>query len=230
MGYSRRTKSMKTKANEKKVIDKAVKKAKGTNTLQQMRSFRTPFPNLFKVCLKYNEHVYATPAAISYNYIFNLNGIYDVNQSGTGHQPLYRDDLSSIYNRYRVRYVRYEITISNLGTPCRAVVVAHNNATPPSSVETAIEHPKVKFALVNAVTNGGKTQHKFRGLIDISKLLGEKLTDDRDQAVFGSNPLNIAYMTLMLSSQTGTNINSLNWDVSFKMYTELFDRVPVTGS
>jgi len=44
----------------------------------------------------------SSPSGALSNYQFSCNGLYDPNISGTGHQPLYFDQMTALYNHYTV--------------------------------------------------------------------------------------------------------------------------------
>lgn len=73
------------------------------------------FPNTKTVKLRYVENISldggSGSSAIN---VFRANSIYDPNYTGTGHQPMYRDNYAAIYEDYRVNYAT--ITMVALGT------------------------------------------------------------------------------------------------------------------
>jgi len=61
---------------------------------------------------KYNELVtHSAASGVATFYKFNCNGMYDPNNSVTGHQPYYFDQLTAVYNTYTV--LKSSITISS---------------------------------------------------------------------------------------------------------------------
>lgn len=54
--------------------------------------------------LRYCETIHPSAQAPStgFNHVWRLNGAYDPNESGAGHQPLGWDQMDAFYNRYRV--------------------------------------------------------------------------------------------------------------------------------
>lgn len=44
-------------------------------------------------------------------YIFSANGLFDPNITGTGHQPLYFDQLTALYNHYTVVRSRIQVNV-----------------------------------------------------------------------------------------------------------------------
>jgi len=61
------------------------------------------FPARFRTKLRYNENVALSSTAGSLNaYTFFANGLYDPNDTGTGHQPMFFDQYMAVYNHYKV--------------------------------------------------------------------------------------------------------------------------------
>ncbi len=61
------------------------------------------FPKKMFMSHEYRETkpIVCTTGAIS-SYVFTCNGMYDPNITGTGHQPMYFDQMSAIYDHYTV--------------------------------------------------------------------------------------------------------------------------------
>jgi len=72
------------------------------------------------VKLYYNEVISLDPktsgdigAGGSNSWVFQGNNLYDPNYTGTGHQPMFFDNYSSVYSRYRVIYSTIKVTVIN---------------------------------------------------------------------------------------------------------------------
>lgn len=64
---------------------------------------RFPLPMRLQNTLRYVEEVQLSTDVSGYGaYVFSANGLYDVNVTGAGHQPMYFDQLTAIYNHYHV--------------------------------------------------------------------------------------------------------------------------------
>lgn len=61
-----------------------------------------PFPNKYRCSLSYSELVTVTVTTGHGEQLFACNGLFDPNTTGTGHQPLYFDQLMAIYDHYTV--------------------------------------------------------------------------------------------------------------------------------
>lgn len=63
------------------------------------------FPTSKKVVLRYVEDFTLNAGnASSAAYVFKFNSLFDPNHTGTGHQPMFHDNYSSLYKYYRVDY------------------------------------------------------------------------------------------------------------------------------
>lgn len=209
------------------------KKRKGTVAYRRSSNFlktKSIFPYLLRTSLNYSDTIQANPAAVVYSYTYNLNNIYDPDQTGTGHQPMLHDQLSVAYQRYRVRACKYSVTISNSNTPIRCCLVPYNNSGP-IDLTDACEMKLAKSAIVNSMSSGGTCIRTLAGYTTLRRLLGENPSDDRDQAEFGSAPANTCRVILMVQALDGaTNITSLNLIWTLTYYIECFDRLRIAGS
>lgn len=105
---------------------KGVKKSKSTT--RKSKSTRVPrnraiinvgqgFPKKMVMSHKYSEVVVptCTSGALS-TYTFSCNGMYDPNITGTGHQPMYFDQLGALYDHYTVIGSKCTFKITHLVT------------------------------------------------------------------------------------------------------------------
>lgn len=61
------------------------------------------FPKRMVMTHKYCDNVQLVSTSGALNkYLFSCNGMFDPNSTGTGHQPLYYDQMAALYNHYTV--------------------------------------------------------------------------------------------------------------------------------
>lgn len=162
------------------------------------------------------------PAGIAvYEYLFNLNSLYDPDRTGAGHQPLGFDQLTPLYGRYRVFKVRYDISWipgSNTGI----LIAAPTNRTGGiGSTETALETYSAKHS---AIANNYSGPARVRGVIDLATLNGKTLAqytdDDTTGAIVTTSPselliLHTVFGDLAGSAATGFAVVNLEFDCEF---------------
>lgn len=192
---------------------------------------KTPFPYKMSTKLLYHANTNFNPAATTYAYNYNINSLFDPDRTGTGHQPMYFDQLCpGVYNRYRVRAFSYKVTISNCNTPIKFQLHFQNNNNS-NDYEDLGEMIGTRQIIVNSMSAGGKCIGTLKGYTTLRRLLGQGTNDDRDQAVYNASPSNVAILGLLLTSLDGaTNMSAVNIDITFNYYSDLFDRVVTSGS
>lgn len=167
----------------------------------------TVFPARLVTKLKYSEvvHVAIVGAAGLTDYSFNLNGLYDPNSSGTGHQPYGFDEASALYSRYRVFRCSWHVSFpANTTDTYQACVVPVNGASSfsTSSMSRMSELPMAVSKTVAANGNGVN----FRGSIYLPKLNGvrpaEYKNDDRYIGTAGANPAEVMKLHLGFTCET----------------------------
>jgi len=84
------------------------------------RSMGVGFPKMLKMTHKYVETVQLlSTSGIVAAYRFRANGMFDPNQTGGGHQPLYADQVKELYNHFTV--IGSKITVRFIPTSSSAV-------------------------------------------------------------------------------------------------------------
>lgn len=190
----------------------------------------TGVPDRMLIRLKYCERQRNPATAI--DYVYNLNSIYDPNQTGTGHQPLGRDQWSAFYNRYRVIKVQAKIRALCDGATERYFGVVANNDTAAFTVfDTACEttgslfwplvqmRPILHNATYDMATVTGATRSHY-------------MSDDRYASQFGASPAETICLHVFYVNADGTSVavNGITFDVEFIYDVELFDPVQLAQS
>lgn len=185
-----------------------------------MYSQVSPVATRLRTVLNYSTQI--TPAAIPvYEYLFNLNSLFDPDRTGTGHQPLGFDQLKTLYNRYRVYKVHYNINwITTTADPVMIIAVPTNESPGIGSLETALE----TYAERHSKAGNVYTPCTVSGSIDLAVLNGKTLRqytdDDTTQAVIGSSPselliLHACFASLSVSNVTGYAVVKLTFEAEF---------------
>lgn len=116
------TKRFKFSKSTKKAYRVAKKRtsraANATVTVPRWASrYATGFPTQLRIKHRYCDIVPLTSALGVYNtYIFKCNGMFDPDVTSTGHQPMYFDQLSALYNHFTVVKSRITVQFVNNNT------------------------------------------------------------------------------------------------------------------
>lgn len=206
-----------------------------TNVIRQrVQLGRGPIPASSVVTLRYSTSVEATGS--NQEHVFNLNSIFDPDRTGTGHQPLGRDQYAALYNRYRVLSCRARIIMCiNAGIlqtePIVGCIVADNAGTAFSDFDTACEQ---QGSMTKCLGTGGGSI-TFARTFDCAKITGVTPTaykDDRFQALMSADPAEIIALHILFSKVFGGQApaGTVRIRVILDYKTELFDPLPIAGS
>lgn len=155
-----------------------------------------PIPSRFITKHKYAEALSVSTPGLGI-YKWNLNSLFDPNRTGIGHQPYGYDQLSALYNRYRVISCKYVLSaISDSANIAYACLPANDTAAVISNVSEARENPRCKFA----TQNPGGNLKVLKGNVYLPTLVGQTRTqymsDDRFQAIVGSSPTELCVLNV----------------------------------
>lgn len=147
------------------------------------------FPQRMRVKLVYT-HQYGDTATIGYDIRqYNLNSLYDPDRSGTGHQPMHYDQLTAIYNRYRVLSAKVTISYSLCGANgAICAVLGSNSDTSITNYNELLEQPIVSSKTLAYLGDPVVIVKKF----SLAKLSGATRTEykgsDRYEALTNASP------------------------------------------
>lgn len=189
----------------------------------------TGFPQRLTIKHRYSEVVglTGTTGALS-TYFFRCNGMFDPNQTGTGHQPYYFDQLTAVYNHFCV--VRSKITVkfnnqSAAGIGGTVGIVINDDGTfSGSNGSTANEMPSAVHTLIPGVQWSNRTLTKTWSARDTFG--GSLLANDNLQGTAAADPTEQSTFMLYAFSQDGTNTLAVFADVLIEyeaVWSELKD-------
>jgi len=198
--------------------------------MQTFSSISGPISQRAVRCLEYTDIESRTLVAATVNdRLWNLNSIFDPDRSGAGHQPLYRDQLSAMYGRYRVFACAYRIDVYNTDSASSSYVnvcVVPNNSTSAfTDMNAAMEAPGAMTKTLGYSASSTSTCF-FSKYINLPQLNGvsaaEYKADDRFQAALSSDPteqlcLHVVYL--------GPGTSVVNSRTHLRYWVELFDPI-----
>lgn len=95
-----------------------VKRGKKYTTLPTIVSIgRQPFPKILRNTVRYCDSFSITstkPSAVPNYFAFVCNGLFDPNNTTAGHQPMYFDQIMTIYDHYHVIGATITVSIQNV--------------------------------------------------------------------------------------------------------------------
>lgn len=190
-----------------------------------------PFPSRYICKLKYAtalNGVGGPPGAGYGNYQFQVNSLWDPDSTGIGHQPYGMDQLTLLYNRYRVISCRYVVngTVANAGTEVNSVMgvlPANEGVTVTGGIAEFQENPRAKY-----ITQYVGSERTLSGNIYIPALVGrtksQYMADDRYQATMTTSPAELAVMNLFFGNLDGTLATATaDLNVTLEFTVEFFD-------
>lgn len=200
-----------------------------------MVSHRAPISDRYLCRLKYAEHVTLVTGVAPTSQLWRANSLFDPNQTGVGHQPLGFDQLSALYNQYRVYGCKYRITFHNQNTAnlINVAVVKKKDNSVSTVFSTIEEKPYAQTDMLN-ISLGSHSSRTFTGYASCARMLGvTKNTynaDDQFTAAVTANPTANPTIQCYVHEIAGLTGYNVHVDVQLEYYCVFFGRVPLTQS
>jgi len=176
------------------------------------------FPKSLTMVQKYREIIPFSGGAggAMQSYLVSCNGIYDPNITGTGHQPLYFDQLTALYDHYTVIGSRIKYNIINTSnTPCSTVTFINDDATvTPSLVANVAEQSTaspMKWLQGAGVDSGLRLSNKWSAK---KYFKGSVLANTELQGTATANPTEQSYFAIVFQASDLSTAFSLVMEVS----------------
>jgi len=169
------------------------------------------FPKQMTMTHKYRETFYLTSTGGALNYyVFCANGMYDPNLSGTGHQPMYFDQMGALYDHYTVigakcklKFMLKEVN----ALAARACAYVNDDTTvTPASIDAISEQTQGKGIVM--IPPG--TLRSFSAVLKWSAkkyFPGSTLANTALQGNTGANPTEISTFVLAVQGDVAATVN-----------------------
>lgn len=195
-----------------------------------------PVPDKTVTTVRFSQNSYITcsvyDAAMTAVNVIRVNSIFNPDATGSGHQPLWTDQLAQLYGRYRVHGMKYKITLSGSSSKItQCILVVARSTTPETTLTTAIERRGNRVMDVPSGLSHSKT---YTGFIRPGKAYGltpSQMKDDENFAsVIGTHPNKIAFACFYAVTHDTTPDVKMHYALECTYYVELMDRFRVSGS
>lgn len=177
------------------------------------------FPRMLKFKHIYSESILLTDNGGPQNYLFSANGMYDPNYTGTGHQPMYFDQVGALYNHYCVIGSKITIRAVPQGTsvqnPYKIVLWVNDDTNVSPTVDGIMEFKGAKTRLCTGGINPSQivltqswSAKKYFG--------GSPLANTNLQGTTSSNPIEQSYYNITLRTLDGISTVSVWFQVQIE--------------
>jgi len=169
---------------------------------------RTGFPKQLRLKHRYVESiVLTTGTGLLGTYQFSVNGLYDPNITGTGHQPMYFDQLAAIYNHYTVvkSKISVKCTSGVSGVQLIGCYIEDDTTITPTSAQAAAEQSSAVSRILSPAGVEGALQ--FSKAWNAVQAFGPNpLANDNLQGTSGANPTEQQYFTVFTQDVAAASI------------------------
>lgn len=165
-----------------------------------------------------------------YTFNFYLSSLFDCFQTHGAQQPMWFDQLSTLYAYYRVTgaYCNYQFTLDPGSDPMKICVYSNTASAGPTDIEEARQRKGARYIILGGTTNSGlKKMSKY---YNFRSYIGENLTDDIYGSSIASDPSYGVYNHISSIRTSGSGTCSLRIHVYIKFYCSFFDRIAQTRS
>lgn len=172
---------------------------------------------------EFNLQLNPTVGGIPDTYVFSLNGLYDPNITGTGHQPIGFDQLMLMFNHYTVLSTVAKVQFNNTDTS-NAVTAALSIKDTSSVVTTLsriIENGRCVYKVLGPETNGSSTKN-LTITCSMKKFFGKTVYTEHDfRGDASNNPPEQAYLHISVAPRTTSDQDAV-WCTVQLDYIALF--------
>lgn len=224
-------------ANKHNKSKKNGKPKRGKNKAKPGR-FITPFAPIITRTLRYVEQVNLAESSAGSGayYYWSPSSLYDPNTTGTGHQPMYFDQLCTStgpYLKYRALRTMAKITASANGT-YTSLVGWYTSATAstPASIAAMLEKPNGNMTMITGNT-GGPAIKTWVFKIDHAKVMGitpmHLRNDEYFAGSYNGSPTNNAFVAVWVTGNTGL-VSTCYFTVELDITAEFYSLAANAGS
>jgi len=212
------------KIQKVQVVKKKKKVKKATKAIVIPRGMKFPLGDRLKLVLRYSDvlNFSSGGAGLLNTRSFNMNSLFDPDQTFIGHQPYGYDQITAMYNRYVVTKCTISLKCVGFGAYNTYVTTwASNGASAPTTASACMEMPNSKTFIVN-VGNKATVKSSF----DLAAFNGVSrtsyLADDRFEAQFGGSPTELLYWYIGIHNPDGV-VSGMSYAIDVNYHAEFYD-------
>jgi hypothetical protein len=221
----------------------SVKRVRRTYSSRPRRPLRLPtrqrtsittgigFPRRIKMIHKYHETIRMTNTGGTPAFQrFRANGMFDPNQTGVGHQPLYFDQMTGLYNHWTIIGAKISVTFahSGSGVPTHCMVVTDDDTSSSTNIPTLLEQTQNKY---KAMSYGNSVPKIIKHSYSAKKVYGGNiLANNRLEGDSSNDPTEQYYFTIVTAPVDGVSNNIVDAIVLIEYIAVWKEMKDVAGS
>lgn len=215
-------KNKKTGSRKKRVVRQ--------NRMRMLVVPGTFMPDRLRTKLWYDFLQYPLMAAASSGAL-NIGGndAYDPDRSGSGHQPMGFDQLTSIYDRYVVTGSRVRITLLSTDKGITLGLIPSTDTGTPSSLNNLLENPYSKHLAIPSsypcVLNHSFSSAKIWGVSESTII-----QDDTYHARYNASPTRPWYWLVKAGTFDGSTTATVYVNIRVSYIVEFYERIQESQS
>lgn len=166
---------------------------------------KSGFPKQLRMSHRYCDvYSLASTAGSQPSGSFSCNGMYDPDISGTGHQPMYFDQLAAIYNHYTVLKSTIVVRLRSRGSSSAAVYAIYINDDSTVTPTNVVFRCEQSSAVYKTVGYQQSEEVVLKKTWDAKQAFGPgALADPNLQGTASANPTEQQMFTLTMSPLDG---------------------------
>jgi hypothetical protein len=213
------------------------KKAKRTRKRSLWTSIpRAPFPDRSIQKLKYVDMIQldATTAVVPAVWNFSCNGLWDPNQTGTGHQPMGFDQYATLYNHYHVMESYIKVIFmapDDVGSGAKHAaiigIMRNNDASDSRSTKDRLEESSTVYDVIHGDGPGTKQLtlgYKEKAIFPVDK------RGDTHGAINANPQEQTSFQVFCAAITTGNDPSPIKAVVEINYLCEFYERQDLVGS
>lgn len=173
-----------------------------------------------------NFRLTPTTSQVPVSHVFSLNGMYDPDITGVGHQPLGFDQLvGTMYDHYTVIGARAKVTFTNLSnsSPSNLILQLKDTTTTSTDMSAIIENGTCVTGVAGLSTSG----HCCKTLsinCSMKKFFSRNvMNDDKYEGNAGNNPLEGVYLHITQQQMGGSGLDPVSFNIEIEYVTILHE-------
>lgn len=211
--------------------------ARATNVTRNLSVPRgiVGFPSSLQTKLRYHEGMtFASAAGVVSQNVFRANSLFDPNETGTGHQPMFFDQFAQVYARYVVKRSTIKVTFNPVTETASTSmwmigIIGQSSGTISADPNVNCEQAHSKWAAING-RDGGPNQKTLTMTFTPESCLNLTSKDTDTGALCNANPDQTYKFVVWTADRQATGTTNLVGEIEILFDVEFSDTIYNAGS